>query len=198
MRRSFATAWLMASLTCANSLRSVYNLVSSTRSSFFNRDRFSSISRRTSINCSWNFLECLSRWNCRNDRSIKNSGVVFSILMRLSSMLYPRWNELSNLLALPMKMALASSGLMPRSIIIITRPCSSRPLLPARPAICMYSPEVMSLLVCPSHLLRLVNTTHLAGMLTPIEKVSVLNSTLIRPSWNNISIISLMMGRSPP
>ena len=46
----------------------------------------------------------------------------------------------------------------------------------------------------PSNLRAWVNTTVLAGMLMPMEKVSVANRHLIRPSWNRISITSFSMG----
>ena len=44
----------------------------------------------------------------------------------------------------------------------------------------------------------LVNTTVFAGMLMPIAKVSVVNRTLRRPSWNKSSITSLTIGMRPP
>ena len=56
-------------------------------------------------------------------------------------------------------------------------PRSSRPRRPARPLIWMYSPEVSQRKPPPSNLRALVNTTVLAGMLRPVEKVSVANST---------------------
>ena len=46
-------------------------------------------------------------------------------------------------------------------------PLSSRPLLPALPLICIYSPDVTQRNAPPSNLRTLVNTTVLAGMLRP-------------------------------
>lgn len=42
-----------------------------------------------------------------------------------------------------------------------------------------------------------VNRTVLAGMLSPMAKVSVANKHLIKPSPNKISIVSLMIGSRP-
>ena len=56
---------------------------------------------------------------------------------------------------------------------IITVPVLSRPLLPARPAICMYSPGSNSRNFVPSCFRIESKTTVLAGMFTPIAKVSV-------------------------
>lgn len=63
--------------------------------------------------------------------------------------------------------------------LIIPRPLplSSRPRRPARPLIWMYSPEVSQRKPPPSNFRALVNTTVLAGMLSPVEKVSVANRT---------------------
>lgn len=49
----------------------------------------------------------------------------------------------------------------------------------------------------PSCFRMLSNTTVRAGMLTPMAKVSVANSTLTRPRENSISITSFRMGRMP-
>jgi hypothetical protein len=49
----------------------------------------------------------------------------------------------------------------------------------------------------PSYFLALVNITVLAGMFNPIANVSVANNTLIRPSPNNISIVSFKIGNKP-
>eukprot|EP00955_Chlamydomonas_euryale_P006502 68870-Chlamydomonas_euryale.AAC.1 len=56
-------------------------------------------------------------------------------------------------------------------------PLSSRPRLPARPLIWMYSPERSQRRPPPSNFLADTNTTDLAGMFRPVEKVSVANST---------------------
>jgi hypothetical protein len=61
-------------------------------------------------------------------------------------------------------------------------PLSSSPLLPARPLIWMYSPLRSHLKVPPSHFRARVKATDFAGMLRPVENVSVANSTLSRPS----------------
>ena len=47
----------------------------------------------------------------------------------------------------------------------------------------------------PSYFSTAVNTTVFAGMFKPMEKVSVAKSTLIKFSWNRISIVSFKMGR---
>mmetsp|Transcript_46068 Transcript_46068/g.147329 ORF Transcript_46068/g.147329 Transcript_46068/m.147329 type:complete len:227 (+) Transcript_46068:2672-3352(+) len=83
------------------------------------------------------------------------------------------------------------------STIRITTPRSSRPRRPARPLIWMYSPEVTHRKAVPSNLRALVNTQVRAGMLRPIEKVSVAKRTLMNPSWNMISMTSFMIGNSP-
>ena len=49
----------------------------------------------------------------------------------------------------------------------------------------------------PSCLRRLWKTTVLAGAFTPMAKVSVENSTLMRPRQNSISTTSVMMGSNP-
>ena len=54
-------------------------------------------------------------------------------------------------------------------------PRSSLPRRPARPLIWMYSPELIQRKPPPSNLRALVNTTVLAGMFSPVEKVSVAN-----------------------
>ena len=54
-------------------------------------------------------------------------------------------------------------------------PRSSFPLRPALPLIWMYSPEVTHLKPAPSNFLALVNTTVFAGILRPVENVSVAN-----------------------
>jgi hypothetical protein len=100
-------------------------------------------------------------------------------------------------------------------------PRSSSPRRPARPLIWMYSPELTMRKSSPSYCARprrrqtrpprpparpesartlrtLVNTTVLAGMFRPMEKVSVEKRHLQRPSWKRISITSLRMGSSPP
>mmetsp|Transcript_6351 Transcript_6351/g.22703 ORF Transcript_6351/g.22703 Transcript_6351/m.22703 type:complete len:226 (-) Transcript_6351:817-1494(-) len=79
----------------------------------------------------------------------------------------------------------------------ITIPLSSSPLLPALPLIWMYSPEESHRNPPPSNFLGLTNTTVLAGMLSPVEKVSVAKRHLSRPSWKRTSTTSFRMGRSP-
>lgn len=59
-------------------------------------------------------------------------------------------------------------------------PDVSMPLLPALPDIYTNSAPVNGLDVSPSNLEKSVNTTVLAGILTPIENVSVLNNTFIK------------------
>lgn len=59
----------------------------------------------------------------------------------------------------------------------MTVPVGSRPLRPARPAICTYSPGSRSRKVEPSCLRMESNTTVRAGMFTPMAKVSVANKT---------------------
>lgn len=54
-----------------------------------------------------------------------------------------------------------------------TVPVLSSPLLPARPAIWMYSAGFNVLVSQPSNFLMESNTTVRAGMLTPMAKVSV-------------------------
>ena len=58
-----------------------------------------------------------------------------------------------------------------------TLPRSSSPLRPARPLIWMYSPDVSQRKPPPSNFRAFVNTTVLAGMLSPVENVSVAKST---------------------
>mmetsp|Transcript_78037 Transcript_78037/g.168747 ORF Transcript_78037/g.168747 Transcript_78037/m.168747 type:complete len:210 (-) Transcript_78037:133-762(-) len=82
--------------------------------------------------------------------------------------------------------------------MITVRPQSSLPLRPARPDIWMNSLPEMVRLMLPSNFSNSVKTTVLAGMLTPIAKVSVVNRIFTKFSWNNISVISLTMGKSPP
>jgi len=62
------------------------------------------------------------------------------------------------------------------STIMKHSPRSSLPRRPARPLIWMYSPLATQRCCSPSHLRIAVNTTVLAGMLSPVEKVSVANS----------------------
>ena len=76
-------------------------------------------------------------------------------------------------------------------------PNGSFPRRPARPLICVYSPGAMTRSSTPSNFLNAVNTTHRAGMFSPIANVSVANSTLSRPSPNRISTISLTTGSNP-
>jgi len=49
----------------------------------------------------------------------------------------------------------------------------------------------------PSCLRRLWKTTVRAGAFTPMAKVSVENSTLMRPRQNSISTTSFMIGSNP-
>mmetsp|Transcript_5482 Transcript_5482/g.12091 ORF Transcript_5482/g.12091 Transcript_5482/m.12091 type:complete len:239 (+) Transcript_5482:1584-2300(+) len=95
-------------------------------------------------------------------------------------------------------MFFATSGSIFSSSIWITMPLSSLPRRPALPLICMYSPEVIQRKSCPSNFLVCVKTTVLAGMLMPMEKVSVAKRHLMRPSWKRISITSFRMGSRPP
>uniref|UniRef100_A0A1B0GC65 Uncharacterized protein n=1 Tax=Glossina morsitans morsitans TaxID=37546 RepID=A0A1B0GC65_GLOMM len=71
-----------------------------------------------------------------------------------------------------------------------------RPRRPARPAICMYSPEDIQRKSLPSNLRGAVNKTVLAGIFRPIAKVSVANKALSKPSPNKISIISFSIDMS--
>ena len=59
----------------------------------------------------------------------------------------------------------------------MTVPVGSRPLRPARPAICTYSPGSRSRKVEPSCFRMESNTTVRAGIFTPMAKVSVANKT---------------------
>ena len=74
-------------------------------------------------------------------------------------------------------MSFATAGSMRSSIIRITRPRSSRPRRPARPAICTYSPEEIQRYPVPSNLRGEVNTTVFVGMLRPVDIVSVATNT---------------------
>ena len=72
-------------------------------------------------------------------------------------------------------------------------PRSSRPRRPARPLIWMYSPEDTQRKPPPSNLRALVKTTVFAGMLSPVEKVSVANNTCsgdckrcAETNWRNV------------
>ena len=62
-----------------------------------------------------------------------------------------------------------------------------------------YSPEEIQRYPnsAPSYLRGAVNTTDLHGMFNPVDMVSVAMRTLIRPSWNKISITSFNTGRRP-
>jgi hypothetical protein len=62
----------------------------------------------------------------------------------------------------------------------------------------MYYPPVIHLAFSPSNFLTEVNTTVLAGIFRPMEKVSVENKILSNPSWNNSSITYFNKGKSPP
>jgi len=126
------------------------------------------------------------------------SGEMPSTRIRFRIMLYPRWNALFSRSASPLTMFLAAAGSSFSSNIMITIPRSSSPRRPARPLIWMNSPELRFRNSFPSHLRTAVNTTVLAGMLSPMLNVSVAKSTLSRPSWNRISITSLRIGSSPP
>jgi hypothetical protein len=61
----------------------------------------------------------------------------------------------------------------------------------------MYSAELGVRNCSPSHLRRLVKTTVRAGMLTPIEKVSVAKRSRTSPSWKRISTTSRSTGSKP-
>lgn len=62
----------------------------------------------------------------------------------------------------------------------------------------MYSPEVIILYSFPSYFRNDVKMHVFAGMLIPIANVSVANRIFSNPSWNRISIVSLMIGSNPP
>lgn len=99
---------------------------------------------------------------------------------------------------MPFSIAFADSGSIFSSIIKMVTPFLSSPLLPARPDIWMYSPPPIHRNTSPSNLRTEVNTTVLAGMLIPIEKVSVENRILSRPAWNSTSTVSFSRGSRPP
>ena len=61
----------------------------------------------------------------------------------------------------------------------------------------MNSDGLTNRVLMPSNFSTLVKTTVFAGMFRPMEKVSVAKSTLIRPSWNRISIVSFKIGSKP-
>lgn len=73
---------------------------------------------------------------------------------------------------------------------MMTVPVVSNPLLPALPAICVYSPGKRFRKDVPSCFRMPEKTTHFAGILTPIANVSVANSTLTTPRENRISTTS--------
>ena len=115
----------------------------------------------------------------------------------LTSIGYVRWNSEYSGSDCPRSISLAVAGSILESIIRMTVPLSSRPRRPARPLICVYSPELIHRNAPPSNFLACVNTTVLAGMFSPVENVSVANSTLISPSWNRISVSSFKIGNIP-
>jgi len=74
------------------------------------------------------------------------------------------------------------------------------PRLPALPLIWMYSPEVIQRNPAPSNLRALVKTTVLAGMLRPVEKVSVANSacsSACAQSNHSMLVDNLLVSLSP-
>mmetsp|Transcript_109457 Transcript_109457/g.309356 ORF Transcript_109457/g.309356 Transcript_109457/m.309356 type:complete len:241 (+) Transcript_109457:1576-2298(+) len=99
---------------------------------------------------------------------------------------------------LPMNICFAVSGSTFSSNIMIVRPRSSLPRLPARPLIWMYSPDWSMRYSMPSHLRVFVKTTVFAGMLMPMAKVSVEKRTFSRDSWKRISTTSFSIGSRPP
>ena len=64
-------------------------------------------------------------------------------------------------------------------------PLSSSPRRPARPLIWIYSPDVSQRKAPPSHLRAFVKATVLAGMLRPVEKVSVANNACSQGASNS-------------
>jgi len=78
-----------------------------------------------------------------------------------------------------------------------TLPASSKPLRPARPAICLKSRTRRIATFWPSYLASLVKSTVRIGMLTPTPKVSVPQITLSSPCWANCSMSSRYLGKSP-
>jgi hypothetical protein len=61
----------------------------------------------------------------------------------------------------------------------------------------MYSEALIQRLVSPSNFRVFKKTTVLAGMLRPMEKVSVAKRIFSRPSWKRSSITSRSSGSSP-
>lgn len=114
------------------------------------------------------------------------------------SMLYFKWKDELRGSDFPCKIDFATSCSIFLLAIRIQTPLSSSPLLPAHPLIWMYSPPVSHLCSSPSNFSRFVNITVLAGMLIPIEKVSVVKRTFIKDIWNRISVTSFAIGKSPP
>mmetsp|Transcript_4951 Transcript_4951/g.12057 ORF Transcript_4951/g.12057 Transcript_4951/m.12057 type:complete len:248 (-) Transcript_4951:669-1412(-) len=94
-------------------------------------------------------------------------------------------------------MSFAAAGSSRPSSMSTTVPRSSSPRRPARPLIWMYSPLDMFRKLYPSNLRTELKMTVRAGMLRPVEKVSVANSTLTSPSWKSSSMTSFTSGRSP-
>ena len=76
-------------------------------------------------------------------------------------------------------------------------PSISIPRRPARPVSWVYSPGVTDTCDSPFHLVSFSKTTVRAGMFMPRARVSVANTALINPRWNNSSTHSLNAGRSP-
>lgn len=63
---------------------------------------------------------------------------------------------------------------------------NSPQVLYSSPLTWMYSPDVIHRKAPPSNLRGLVKTTVLAGMLSPVDMVSVAKRALRRPSWKRI------------
>ena len=137
-------------------------------------------------------------WNSPKDLLIMSSIFISSTLSRFKIMLYVSLNLLCSLVADPVSSFLSSSSPgMSSQQATMTVPNLSSPLLPALPAIWVYSPESRVLKLWPSCFLREWKTTDLAGALTPMAKVSVEKRILTRPLQKSISTTSLTMGNSP-
>ena len=81
--------------------------------------------------------------------------------------------------------------------MMMTVPEVSLPLRPALPAICVYSPGVNDRNAIPSCFRVAAKTTVLAGILTPMAKVSVAKRTRMREREKRISTASFKIGSKP-
>ena len=122
-----------------------------------------------------------------------------SVLSTLSSMLYVSRKLDCSSEGRPCIMMRRSSsgGSSSPQHMTTTTPRVSSPRRPARPAICVYSPGSRLRKLVPSCLRKPLKTTARAGKDTPMAKVSVVKSSLMRPRAKSISTHSFMMGSSP-